>query len=343
MIDFRHPEFLPLFLVLPALGYWWLARHRGSLRHPTAVTLRAVPGIRGPIAFWGGFALRMLALTSLVLAVAGPRIPDLKSRVRTEGIAIVMVVDVSGSMGTEDFKWGRESIARLEAVKRSFRLFVAGGEVPNGEKMEGRPTDLIGLVAFATLPDTACPLTLSHSALLRSLDEQKPRTIPGESETNIIDATAWGLYRLRTAGPRRKVLIVLSDGEHNVTSPASGWKLQNAIRIARAQGVPIYAIDAAGTGVSTAEGNQQPTVESREAAEKTLRMLAEGTDGQYFRADNTEALLDVYRAIDHQERLPVDSWQYHRWHEGAGWFGLAAFVFFVLVMGLESTVFRRVP
>jgi Ca-activated chloride channel family protein len=245
-------------------------------------------------------------------------------------------------MATKDFEvirnGRRVAISRLEAVEKAFHLFVAGGE-----GLEGRPTDQIGLVVFASLPDTACPLTLSHSALLRAMSVQKPVTIPGDSQTNIVDAIALGVYRLRSAGQRRKVMILLSDGEHNVTDPASSWNIARAVRVAQAEGVPIYTIDAAGTGVSVAEGSQPTSVEDREKAAKTLRQIAESSDGQYFRADNTDALLEVYQVIDRKERAPIESFLYRRYYEGYPWLGLASFVFLVSVLALELTLFRRVP
>src|SRR4029077_14027143 len=114
--------------------------------------------------------------------------PDPSSRLSTEGIAIVILVDVSGSMGENDFQWEGKQVTRLDAVKKVFKLFVRGGTAPNGERLEGRPSDLIGLVTFATRPSVACPLTLSHDVLLEMLAAEEPRTVPGESRTNIGDA-----------------------------------------------------------------------------------------------------------------------------------------------------------
>jgi Ca-activated chloride channel family protein len=344
MIHFRQPELLLLALALPPLAWWWVARRRRAIRHPLAESLKNLPGGRAPLAFWGGLGLRLLALGALILAVAGPRWPDLRTRLQTEGIAIVMVTDVSGSMATRDFEWNGESLSRLDAVKKVFELFVRGNQTEGEGKLEGRPTDLIGLVVFGTLPETACPLTLSHSALLRALQEQKPRKVPGESETNIIDAVVWGLDRIRSGGPRRKVLIVLSDGEHNVPLPASSWRLQQAVQAAVALVVPIYTIDAGGSGISQGEPSQTaPTPEVRETAIRTLSQLAEGTGGQYFRADNSEALLQVYQAIDRKEREPIESYQYRRYHEGYPWLATASFVLFALVLILEMTLWRRLP
>jgi Ca-activated chloride channel family protein len=342
MFHFSHPEALLLALLLPPLAWWWLVRRRGALRHPSAGALANLPQGWGPLAFWGGLVLRILSLGLLVLAAAGPRWPDLRTRIQTEGIAIVMVVDVSGSMNTKDFDWEGKAITRLAAVKKVFRLFVSGSEDGTRTELEGRPTDHIGLVVFGSIPDTACPLTLSHSALLRALDEQQPRKVPGESQTNIIDAVAEGLYRLEKSGPRRRVLILLSDGEHN-EKPASDWSMHRVVQVAVARGVPLYTIDAAGTGLSEGEGSQPTSVAEREKAARILKQLAEGTGGEYFKADNTEALLGVYQAIDRKERSPIESFQYRRYHEGYPWLGLASFILFVSVLTLEMTLWRRVP
>lgn len=343
MFHFSHPELLFLGLLLPPLLWWWRRQRRGSVRHPAAARLTALPAGRSRVAFWGGTTMRMLSLLLLVLAAAGPRWPDLKTRITTEGIAIVMVADVSGSMATRDFDWQGRPVSRLEAVKNVFRLFVEGGDALGG-RLEGRPTDLIGLVAFGTRPDTACPLTLSHSALLRLMDEQQPRSVPGESETNISDAIALGLHRLKSAGPRRKVLILLSDGEHNVPVPPSGWKPRQAAEVARSQQVPVYVVDAAGLGLSVEEpGARENSLAVREAAVRTLQTVAAVSGGQYFKADNTAGLVEVYRQIDRKERESIESFQFRRYHEGYAWLGLASFVLFAGALALDMTVWRRIP
>src|SRR5262249_26551214 len=153
------------------------------------------------------------------------------------------------SMAEPDFDWQGRPINRLDAAKRVFRLFVAGGEGPDGQHLEGRSGDLIGLVTFATWPESLCPLTLSHSVLLRMLDEEegrgvRPRTVPTESRTNIGDAIAWGLHRLDKAATARKIIVLLSDGEHNVPPPA--LTPRQAAQLAANKRVPVYAIDAGG-------------------------------------------------------------------------------------------------
>ena len=287
--------------------------------------------------------MRALGLLLLIVALAGPRWPDLRTRIATEGIAVMMVVDVSGSMAEPDFTWKGQHITRLDAVKRAFTLFVAGGEGPDGEALEGRPDDLIGLVTFATRPESSCPLTLSHSALLRILAQEEPRTVPNESQTNIGDAIAWGLQRLEPSGARRKVMLLLTDGEHNVPAPA--LKPRQASQLAAKMGVPIYAIDAGGeslTGVADHERSGESAAD-RANAEHILQAVAKITGGQCFRAHDSQALVNVCRDIDRLERQPIQSFQYRRYYEGYPWFGLAAVVLLLGVRVCEMTLWQTVP
>ncbi|MHB1424994.1 MAG: VWA domain-containing protein [Gemmataceae bacterium] len=358
MPQFAIPSFLWLMLLVPPLFWCALHRRRSALRHPAVADMMGLPSGRARLARWGPAVLRALSLLLLVVAAAGPRWPDLHTRIETEGIAIMMLVDVSGSMAERDFDWRGEPINRLDAVKKVFHLFVAGGDGPeatgdgtDASSFRGRPTDQIGLVTFATRPETVCPLTLSHSVLSRLLQEEQPRTIPGESETNISDAVAMGLHRLRGAGPGRKVLVLLSDGEHNVPTPQSAWTPRQAAQVANGLHVPIYAIDAGGSGTSNKESAVKEeggdhTVspgETRAQAVRTLEEMARITHGQYFQARDTKGLLSACRAIDDLERAEVRSFQYRRYHEAYPWFALAAFVLFAAALGLERTIWRRIP
>ncbi len=359
MPQFATPAYLWLMLVVPPLLGWWLRRRRNALRHPAVGELVGLPVGRARSARWGPGILRSSALLLIVVALAGPRWPDLHTRIETEGVAIVLLVDVSGSMAERDFDWRGEPIGRLEAVKKVFHLFVSGdagtedtGDQADLSHFQGRPTDLLGLVTFGTRPETACPLTLSHSVLLRLLDAEQPRSIPGESETNISDAIAMGLHRLHGVGPRRKVLVLLSDGEHNVPQPQSGWTPRQAAQVANGLHIPIYTIDAGGSGASIKEprtkeaGELEHTAspgETRAQAVKTLEELAHITHGQYFQARDTKGLLNACRSIDALERTDIQSFQYRRYHEGYPWFALTAFVLFGTALALERTVWRRIP
>lgn len=343
MCSFAQPGFLLLALVVPPLVWWWLRQpRRRALRFPATATLAALPAGRGPVARWGGAALRALGLLALVLALAGPRWPDLRTRLRTEGIAIVLLVDVSGSMAERDYDWQGETLTRLDALKRVVGLFVAGGEGPDGRHSEGRAGDLLGVVPFAARPESLCPLTLSHSVLLKLLEGEQPRSLPTESETNVGDAIAWGLHQLEPAGPRRKVLILVSDGEHNVPAPA--LTPRQAAQLAASLHVPIYTIDTGGdlAAPGTNNGTATPGAD-RGPGERTLQTVARLTGGQAFRAHDTPGLLAACREIDRLERDEITSFQYRRYTEAYPWCGLAAFVFFVTAQLLEMSLWRRLP
>src|SRR5262249_17474230 len=159
-----------------------------------------------------------------------------------------------------------------------------------------------------------------------------------ESETNVSDAVTVGLARLKSAGPRRKILVLLTDGEHNVAAPRSNWSPRQTAQLARSLGVPIYAIDA---------GNDAPAAEADAAARtrpaETLQQTATASGGKYFHARDGRALVAACQEIDRLERTKITSFQYRRHHEGYPWLALAAFVCFVLAAALERTLWRRLP
>jgi Ca-activated chloride channel family protein len=333
MFSFANPWLLLAALAVPVLLAWRLRQHRGALRVSDTRLFAGLPAGRGRLARWAGTGGRGLALLLLVAALAGPRWPDLRTRMNTEGIAIELVVDVSGSMAEPDFDWQGLPITRLDAVKRVLRLFVAGGEGPAGETLEGRPTDLIGFVTFDDGPEGRCPLTLSHSALLRLLDAEQPRA----EATNLGDALAWGLGRVRQAGPRRRLLVLFTDGYHNVPDPLA-LKPRQAAQLAAAFQVPIYVADAGRE--SEREGE---TAADRTRAVQTLKEVARMTGGQYFEAGDTQGLLAACREIDRQERGEIESFHYRRYREGFVWFGLAGLMLLAAVQVLEMTLWRRLP
>ncbi len=335
MFHFASPWML-LLLAVPALLLW--RRGRGAaVPHPDLRLLEGLSGGTSWPARHGMFTLHILTLVMLAVALAGPRWPDLRTRLDTDGIALMMAVDVSGSMAERDFVWEDEAVSRLEAVQRLFSLFVAGGRA--GEtRFEGRAADLVGLVRFATRPEVACPLTLQHRTLLGMLEAEQPRATPGEGETNISDALALALSRLKAAGPRRKVLVLLTDGEHNVVAPASGWTPRQAAQVAASLGVAVHAIDA---GSDDLKPGESPA--ARANAVETLKDIAQITGGEYLPASDTRALAAALRRIDRLERSTITSFQYRRYHEGYPWFGLASFVLFVLAEVLGRTVWRRLP
>ncbi len=333
--EFSKPWLLLLLVLVPAVVWQWRRRTWGRLRFSSA-KLRALPPGRGPRASLFGVGFRALALILLIIALAGPRWPDPGTRIATHGIAIAMVVDVSGSMATQDYMWKGDPIGRLDAVKHAFRLMVEGGTGPGGEKLEGRPDDLIELIVYATRPETACPFTLNHNVLLKILDAQEPRTLTTEATTNTGDAIAWAVESLQRAPVKRRVLVLLTDGEHNVPPPA--LKPRQAAQLAGNLGVPIYAIHA---------GNEiaEDVKESEEAAraKQSLEDIARISKGAYFQAADAQALLAACQEIDRLEKIEIPSFHYRLYYEGFTWFALASLAGWLTLHLLESTIWRRVP
>jgi len=333
MFHFAAPWFLLLLAVVP----WLILRYRqqrrlAALLHPDVRLF----GPRVPLPSWaarhGAFTLRLLGLALLIVALAGPRWPDLRTRLDTEGVALMLVLDVSGSMSERDFVLEGQSISRLEAVQRVFRAFVAGGTL-DGVRFEGRPTDLIGMVRFAVRPEVVCPPTLQHATLLQLLDEQG---IDSDAGTNLPDALTVGLARLQAAPAKRRVLILLTDGEDNEPKNRSGWTTTQVAHLARSLDIAIYCIDPVPPGAGA------PTA-ARLLAEQTLQELADLTGGRYVHAGDTRGLVRAYRQLDQLERAPIASFQYRRYHEAYAWLGLAACGCWLLAEGLSRTWWRRVP
>jgi Ca-activated chloride channel family protein len=344
MFHFALPLYLLFLLVVPPLIWWWLRRPRAAVRYPAASLLAGLPSGRAQTARWGGALLRGMALTSMAIALAGPRWPDAATRIETEGIAIMLVVDISKSMKTDDFDWQGQKITRLDAVKRVVHLFVQGGQGPSetadgsdASHFAGRRTDLIGFVTFAHRPETERAPTLSHGALLSKLDEEKPVETPTHAETNLSDPVAIALKRLRDAGPRRKILVLLTDGEHNVEPTVSDWSPIEAAQYAALFDIPLYTLDAG----KPVEGDKSD--EARTAAIQSLVDMAHISGGRYFLARDTRSLLDGFEAIDKLERSDIQSFLYRRYHEAYPWFALASFVCYVLAFALEMTFWRRLP
>jgi Ca-activated chloride channel homolog len=330
--EFGYPWALLLLGLLPLVILRWRRRSRAALRYSRIAGLESLPAGRSHIAQSGGLWLRLIGLASLILAVASPRWPDEGSRIPTEGISIAFVLDISSSMAQQDFAWQGELLNRLAGVQRVFRLMVEGGTGLEAAPFPGRPQDLMMLVTFATRPETACPLTLDHAALLKILDAQAPRTVITEATTNPGDAVTWALHSLQDAPTRRKVVILLTDGEANVPPPA--LKPLQVGQLAGNLGVPIYTIDAAPSGAT--EGDAQ-------RAKETLEKLAKMTQGRYFHAADGAALTQAMSGIDRLERDLIESYRYRRYAEAYPWLALAGLTCWLAVLGLEATWWRKTP
>lgn len=343
-MGFTWPWALAFLPVVPLAARWWGRRRRAALRYSD---LRVISGLPlGSARRWErlGLILRASILALLILALAGPQIPDRTTRIPTEGIAIGFVCDVSGSMGERDFHWvaGEDPLSRFEVARRAFQLFVQGGTSPDGLEFPGRANDQVSLVTFAAWPSTECPLTLNHTVLLGILAQLEPKGAGLDAGTNIGDAIAEGLIRLKSSSDRRRVLVLLSDGEHNATGdgPDAPLTPRQAAQLAANLHIPIYTIDCGGADPQNASDD---AVQQRQAGRATLKNVAEMTGGRYFSANNGPELREAYRAIDQLEREPILSYQYRRYFRyGPECTFLAAGAFLVLI-AVEWLIRRPLP
>ena len=344
--EFAHPWYLLAALAaLPAL--YWSRRAAGRV---VFSSLRALPlggeTWRTRLA-WLPDALIVLAVIGLAIALAGPRKGDQSSRVRREGIAIMMAVDVSGSMRAQDLA-GKEGATcdpnpehdptRLGAVKRDFEAFVRGGD-----GLDGRPDDAIGLVAFARYADTRSPLTLDHMNLIgaaRHLDFARQ----DEDGTAIGAGLELAVQRLADFKARSKVIILLTDGESNVHDIDEDQAIDDAVKA----GIKVYTIGAGTTGVAPicadrGDGRSQLMQMSVSIDESMLRKIAAKTNGQYFRANDKAGLDRIYKQIDKLERTTIEETRFTEYNQYYRYFLGAALVLIVLALLLRGTILRRLP
>ncbi len=270
--------------------------------------------------------LRVAGLVLLVVALARPQQGREEFRVRADGISIAMAIDRSGSMAAMDFKddEGRP-VERIDAVKRVFRSFVAGDG-----KLQGRPDDWIGLVAFGGFAESRCPLTLDHDALLETLKDVKRAGIgvdPGiaardpqfareDGQTAIGDGLALAVERVKDAKTKSRIVILLSDGDQTAgaLSPEEGAEL------AKAAGVKVYTIGIGSNGpapflVEDGFGRRFTEQHMVTMNEGALKQIAASTGGRYFNARDSDALKNVYEEIDALERTTTEGVVYTQYRE----------------------------
>lgn len=304
-MTFRYPIFLLLLFLVPLIVYarYGWKRGRVPVRHSE---LGGLAGIGSGI----GVALRPMlpmlfgiGLALLVIALARPQRGLGQHRVITEGVDIVLVLDVSPSMAAIDFEEAGREMNRLEAAKRVADQFI-----------RARRTDRIGLVAFGAHAYTIAPLTLDHGWLLAQLERLKEGDLG--NATAIGDGIASGLNRLRDSEAKSRVLVMLTDGVNNTgdITPV------NAALAARALGIKVYTIGAGTDGVARIPvrdpfGNVRYIREQADVDEPTLRRVAELTGATYFRATDMDALKRTFAEIDRMEKTELQVEQFTRYDE----------------------------
>lgn len=308
---FFSPWYFLLLLLLPLIAWRLFAPRRKSAVRFSSIDLakQLTPTIRQRMAWLPG-ALTIGAVLAIILGLAQPREGREQILTDTEGIAIEMVVDRSGSMQAMDFQVDGEHVDRLTAIKNVVGKFVTGGD-----KLEGRFSDLVGLITFAGYADGETPPTLDHAFLVAQLNNTQIVTNRSEDGTAIGDAISLAVEKLNALDTRQKekvkskIVILLTDGENN----AGQLEPIQAAELAETMGIKIYTI-----GVGTKGQAPMPvrdpfsgrTVMQWMAVsidEETLTKVAETTRGKYFRATDTDSLEKIYREIDQLEKTTVEA------------------------------------
>lgn len=329
---FAHPWVLLFLLLLPLAA--WLKGKRGRPSAFVYSSTQLVTGIAGSTRSRAGqilAALRWLTLGVLIVALAQPRLTHSETSIRASGVDIVVAMDLSGSMESEDFELRGQRVNRLMMAKDVLKKFVAK-----------RPADRIGLVAFAGRAYIACPLTLDHDFLEQNIDRLKLHMI--EDGTAIGSGLSAAVNRLRDLQAKSKIIILMTDGQNNQGKIPP----LTAAEAAEALGVKVYTIGIGTRGEAPMPGRdifgrkvyQMVPVD---IDEDTLTKIAERTGGKYYRADNAERFQQIYGEIDKLEKTDAEVKKFARHDELFQIVvGLSIAVLLVEVL-LTHTVLRRLP
>jgi Ca-activated chloride channel family protein len=330
-VQLHDPWALLLLLAVPLAWRWRRRQAPPALRFPVLDAVRAVgPGRR---VRWRRLlpAMRVAALVLLVAALARPQLGKAATQIYTEGIDVMLAVDISGSMLSEDFAVDGQRANRLDAVKAVVRKF-----------LDRRPGDRVGLVLFAGRPYTQSPLTLDHGWLMKNLERAQVGAI--EDGTAVGSALATAVNRLEASTAKSKIVILLTDGQNN----AGKVPPLTAAEAAKALGYRVYTIGAGTRGSAPfpqtdAFGRRVYVSLPVDIDEETLRRIAEITGGRYFRATDTPSLEQIYDEIDALERSPQEGLQYLEYEELYGWLAVPALLLLAGEAVLAQTWLRVLP
>jgi Ca-activated chloride channel family protein len=328
-IEFAYPAFFYGLILIPLMVGWYLWRGRKSTASMKISGFENLDDKLGSARIWLRhlpFVFRLLTLSLIILVLARPQSSNRWEQVTTEGIDIVMCMDISGSMRAMDFKPNR-----LEASKNVGIEFV-----------NARQDDRFGLVVFAGESFTQCPMTTDRAVVINFMKEIDFGVI--EDGTAIGMGLATAVNRIKDSRARSKVIILLTDGVNNRgdVGPVT------AAEIAAGFGIRVYTI-----GVGT-EGNAPIPVQDMfgrmvtrnmpvEIDEEVLQKIAETTDGAYFRATDNNKLREIYQEIDQMEKTRMDVKQFSKKKEEYFPFLLAALLLLLAEILLRYTVLRTIP
>jgi len=332
-MTFAHPYFLLLLLLLPLLA--WLKGKVGfqpAFLYSSVQLVRGITGITSSRAGAILAKLRWLALALFFIALARPQIGEGETRVTASGVDIVVAIDLSGSMSSEDFELQGQRVNRLAIAKDVLQKFV-----------DRRPNDRIGLVAFARDAYIAAPLTLDHDFLLQNLERLEIAT-PDRDGTAIGSALTAALNRLRELKSKSKIVILMTDGQNN----AGNVPPLTAAEAAETLAVKVYTIGVGTRGMAPIPyidpfGRKRYDQQPVDIDESTLQQISQRTGGQYYRADKTETLRSIYDEIDRLEKTEAIVKKYQRYREMFPFVALPGLVLLLLEIILNHTVWRKLP
>ncbi len=325
---YKNPELFYLLLGLIPMAAWYIFRYRrntASIQVSSTAPVLKAPVTARHILRHLPFVLQLGAMALFVVVLARPQSSTRWENTTTEGIDIMISLDISTSMLAMDFQPNR-----LEAAKKVAMEFISG-----------REHDRMGLVVFAGEAFTQCPLTTDRAVLLNLFSGIKTGLI--EDGTAIGNGLATAVARLKDSDAISRVVILLSDGENNRGEVAP----ITAAEIARTFGIRVYTVGVGSIGtapfpVQTPFGTQIRDMEVK-IDEDMLRQIASITGGQYFRATNNLKLAEIYQEIDQLEKSKIETKEFSKRAEEFMPFALAGLLFLLASLALRVTLFRNIP
>ncbi|MCC7086199.1 MAG: VWA domain-containing protein [Pirellulales bacterium] len=323
-MTFEYPSiwFLVLLMLLPLLAWRMFVKRPAAINFSSTQAAKQLPPTWRMRLRWLPPLLRLAALALLIVGLARPQFGRTQTSVDSEGIAIQMVVDRSGSMRAMDFKLDGRPVDRLTALKK-----VAGQFILGGDGLEGRGNDLIGLVTFAKFADGASPMTLDHAFTVGKLNDAEIVVDEREDGTAIGEGLGLAIERLKTLDESRKpqrqgavkskIIVLLTDGENN----AGDLNPLDAAKLAATLGIRIYTIGVGTHGsapfpvINPFTGRQELRPMEVSIDEDSLTKIADSTGGKYFRATDTDSLENIYAAIDKLEKSRVEEKRFTDYRE----------------------------
>lgn len=326
--EFANPKYFLILVLLVPMILWYIFREKRSHADLQFSSLKAFRGMKHAGRVWLRhllFVLKVLAILFLVTALARPQSSNSWQTYSSEGIDIVLALDISGSMLARDF-----SPDRLEAAKEVATKFILE-----------RPQDKIGLVVFAGESFTQCPLTTDQAVLVNLMREVHSGMI--EDGTAIGLGLANAVNRLKDSPGKSKVVILLTDGVNNrgVIAPIT------AAELAKTYGIRVYTIGVGTYGeapypVQTIFGMQLQNV-AVEIDEAVLKQIAAITGGQYFRATDNDKLKQIYQEIDQLEKSKIEVKHFSKKQEQYFWFALIGMLLLISEAIFRYTLLRKIP